>query len=76
MKTNKTQEIYEIKRLKNDYNGNPRYEIPEVMVLEFPKLKELGRKKRNQNGRIVVSYNIKDEICELAGKKLNIITRI
>ena len=38
----KTSETYEIKRLKNDYNGNPRYEIPEEMVLEFPKLKELG----------------------------------
>ena len=71
-----TYEIYEIKRLKNDVNGNPRYELPEIMILEFPKLKELGRKKRNQNGRIVVSYNIKEDICDLAGKKLNIITRL
>jgi len=66
---------YEIKRLKNDYNGNPRYEIPESMVLEFPQLKKLGRKKRNKIARIVVSYNIKDEICEIIGKKINIITR-
>jgi len=66
------EKIYIIKRIKNDVNGNPRYEIPSTMISEFPKLKKLGRKKRNSNARIVMSYNIKEEICENINKNIKI----
>ena len=68
------EKIIEVKRVQNDVNGNPIFEVD---TLIYPELKTVGRKKRNlSNIRRIQSYNIEYDLRrELKDENIKIIVK-